>query len=60
MPRDDLKNPKHRVPVPIVPTEVNPNPPAPPFSEADFAEPGFLAAVEEDIARRQAPTKKAA
>ncbi|MFF5893961.1 hypothetical protein ACFY72_35105 [Streptomyces globisporus] len=58
IPRDDLKKPKHPVPAPAVPTEATPNPPAPPWTEWDFAEPGFLAAVEKDIARRPAPEKE--
>ena len=59
MPRDDLKNPKHPVPVPIRPTEAEPNPPKPAYTESDFVDPGFLGLVEKDIARRRPPDSDA-
>ena len=51
----DGKKLKHPVPVPAVPTEEDPAPEPPPYTAEDFADPGFLAAVDRDVERRRLP-----
>ncbi len=58
LPRDDLKKPKHPVPVPVQSTPENPNPAPPAFTIEDFTDPGFFDYVERNIAKRREPDKE--
>lgn len=55
LPRDDLKEPKHKVPLPLTAKEGDPPPPTPAFTIKDFVDPGFFEYVERNIARRREP-----
>ncbi|MFD8621738.1 hypothetical protein [Streptomyces sp. NPDC059513] len=59
LPRDDLKKPKHQVPVPAKPTLEDPHPAPPAFTIEDFVDPGFFEYVERNIAKRRVPDKEA-
>ncbi|MEV6456575.1 MULTISPECIES: hypothetical protein [Streptomyces] len=58
LPRDDLKKPKHPVPVPVQSTPENPNPAPPAFTIEDFTDPGFFEYMERNIAKRREPDKE--
>lgn len=57
LPRDDNKKPKHPVPTGL-PTEEDPYPGPPAFTEKDFTDPSFFEYVEKHIAHKRKPEKK--